>query len=147
MNTELHFRPANMNDADCLLLWRNDRATREASLYTGRVEVADHLKWLRSALNSDQKQIYIAEVNHRPVGTIRTDSEEDGLILSWTVAPKSRGKGIAQKMLNRFVEGCDKTLFAQIKVSNIASQKVAERAGFTLQDVKEGVLFYQRSAD
>ncbi|REG85000.1 GNAT family N-acetyltransferase [Marinomonas pollencensis] len=147
MKTELQLRPANMNDADCLLAWRNDRATREASLCTARVEVADHIKWLRSAISNDQQRLYIAEVNHRAVGSIRADREGECWILSWTVAPRSRGKGIAQQMLKCFIEGCNETLLAQIKVNNIASQKVAVRAGFVLQDVQDGIFFYQRNAD
>lgn len=138
MNSKFFLRPATMSDADCLLEWRNDIVTRQASLSPERVEVASHLKWLKSTIHNEHRKLCIAELNHRAVGTIRADKDKDGWILSWTVAPKSRGKGIAQKMLNAFIQGFDGVLLAQIKATNIASQKVAERAGFTLIEKSEG---------
>ncbi|MGB3385634.1 MAG: GNAT family N-acetyltransferase [Marinomonas sp.] len=145
MNSELFLRPATMADADCLLEWRNDLATRKASLSAGRVEVADHLKWLRNTIHNDQRRLQIAELNHRAVGTIRADLDPEGWLLSWTVSPKARGKGVAQKMLDCFILELDGTLLAQIKATNIASQKVAERAGFALEEARAGILYYRKA--
>lgn len=144
MNTDLHLRPATMSDADALLEWRNDAATRQSSLSTERVEVADHLKWLKASLHSEERRLVMAEVNHHLVGTIRADVSQDGWCLSWTVAPRSRGKGIALKMLNAFIKTFNAPLYAQVKATNIASKKVAERAGFHLVKKEDGVLYYHR---
>lgn len=145
IDSTLSLRPSTMNDADLLLEWRNDITTREASLTTAFVEMQSHCIWLQATLDNPQRRLYIAEYQHQSVGTIRADMDGKGWLLSWTVAPLFRGQGIAHKILNTFIEGYDCPLFAHIKVTNIASIKVAERADFRLLKKSAGVLFYQKN--
>ena len=68
------FRPAVMADADLLLAWRNDSATRSQSINTDIVERSAHLAWLKSSLSTPNRQLSIAEVEGKPVGTVRADT-------------------------------------------------------------------------
>lgn len=127
-------RNATMNDAEILLKWRNDAATRSASHNVEEVKFDDHLIWLEATLSNSMRQLLIAEDKGRPVGCVRIDREPSGAELSWTVDPESRGNGIAKRMLqlviNSFPHGS--LLRAEIKVENTASLKVALAAGMIL---------------
>lgn len=124
-----------MNDAEMLLRWRNDPATRAASVNTDPVSPDDHVKWLSDVMNDPRQLLFIAEQNE-PVGTVRIDlSDGDSRFhgeLSWTVNPDYRGRGSGKEMVSRIARG--HRLFARIKQDNHASQKIAEAAGFVLEE-------------
>jgi RimJ/RimL family protein N-acetyltransferase len=143
MAIPLRLRPVQMTDAECLLAWRNDTATRKASHNQGVIGLEAHITWLSNSLNkSDQRLLWIAEIDGVAVGTCRADRVENAWELSWTVAPEARGKGFAHQMLSKLVHYFDEPLVAQVKPDNIASIKVAERLGFVLDKQENGVLFY-----
>lgn len=143
MTDSLSLRPVEMADADLLLLWRNDPETRQASHNSDEVMLESHLTWLEASLGfPEQRRLWIAEIDGVAVGTCRADRAENVWELSWTVAPDARGKGVAHQMLSKLVHYFDEPLAAQVKVGNIASIKVAERAGFALDKQEHGVLFY-----
>jgi len=140
----LILRLASIKDADCLFEWRNDPDTRKASHSTERIEVADHMQWLKASLYNPNRRLYVAEKKHVPVGTVRADFDNGTWTLSWSVSPRYRGKGIASQMLALAVEEFNEPLAAEVKAQNIASIKVAQRTGFILQQEQEGVLYFQR---
>ncbi|WP_137169149.1 GNAT family N-acetyltransferase [Marinomonas sp. FW-1] len=143
MAIPFRLRPAEMKDAEFLLAWRNDPATREASHNQDVIGLDDHIKWLSNSLNKpDLRLLWIAEMDGLAVGTCRADRLEYAWEVSWTVAPEARGKGIAHQMLSKLVHSFNEPLVAQVKPDNIASMKVAERAGFVLDKQENGVLFY-----
>ena len=143
MTDRVNLRPAEMKDAETLFMWRNDPETRQASHNTDEVTLASHLVWLESSLGDlSKRRLWIAEVDGVAVGTCRADRMAGVWELSWTVAPSARGKGIAHQMLSKLVLYFEEPLVAQVKVGNIASIKVAERAGFVLDKQEQGMLFY-----
>ncbi|MBU1296152.1 MAG: GNAT family N-acetyltransferase [Gammaproteobacteria bacterium] len=148
MTDRVNLRPAEMKDAETLFVWRNDPETRKASRNSDEVIFESHLAWLDSSLsNTSKRLLWIAEVNGVAVGTCRADRVENAWELSWTVAPEARGKGFAHQMLSKLVHYFDEPLVALVKVGNIASMKVAERAGFVLkQDTEQegDILLYTR---
>lgn len=115
-----------MDDADLLFAWRNDPETRANSISTAEVAWADHLAWLSSSIQSRRCRLLIAEEAGTPVGTLRID---DGRQLSWTVAPNARGTGVGKRMVSLVAR---RGHSARIKRGNIASQRIAEAAGFRL---------------
>lgn len=146
MKDKVNLRQATMADAEDLLTWRNDIETRKASHNMDMVSLASHLTWLESSLNKPaQRRLWVAEFNGVPVGSCRTDKVDDAWELSWTIAPESRGKGLAKQMLSALLNKLDKPLLAQVKVENVASMKVAETLGFVLEKEDDGVLFYRYS--
>ncbi|NLQ17687.1 GNAT family N-acetyltransferase [Marinomonas sp. M1K-6] len=143
MTKQLILRPAEMADADLLLLWRNDVETRQASHNTDEVVLSSHLIWLEASLSKpDQRRLWVAEMMGKAVGTCRADRVENRWELSWTVAPEARGKGVAHQMLSVLVSYLDGPLVAQVRSDNMASIKVVERAGFAFDKEESGVLYY-----
>jgi RimJ/RimL family protein N-acetyltransferase len=124
----MKLRPATLDDAALLLEWRNDLLTREASVNTEPVSWDSHVAWLRASLGNPRRKLLIAEIE-RPVGTVRIDYGEE-TELSWTVAPDARGRRLGKAMVLAAVpEG---QVIAHIKHDNVASQRIAEAAGFRL---------------
>ncbi|QUX97221.1 N-acetyltransferase [Marinomonas sp. CT5] len=143
MTISFQLRPANRNDAERLLVWRNDPQTRQASHHGEVISLEAHMAWLEKSLKSpDQRRLWVAEMNGKAVGTCRADRVENAWELSWTVAPESRGQGVAHQMLSQLMPLFNEPLSAQVKIGNIASVKVAERVGFVLDKQEQGVLFY-----
>ncbi|MQW87734.1 GNAT family N-acetyltransferase [Sinorhizobium saheli] len=120
----MEFRRVTIEDARLLFEWRNDPETRRMSRDTSELTWDNHLAWLSRRLEQDDHGLYIAALDGSPVGTVRIDKDE----ISYTVAPEHRCKGIGEAMLI-----AAKNLFgpkiAEMKRNNIASAKVAERAG------------------
>ncbi|AEF55971.1 GNAT family N-acetyltransferase [Marinomonas posidonica] len=145
MSALLILRPAKMSDSDDLLTWRNDSLTRQASHSMDPVSAADHQRWLEASLKATkQRRLWIAEFNECAVGTCRADKLEHAWLLSWTVAPGARGKGLAHQMLQAMLSQFDEPLEAQVKLGNQASIHVAQKAGFRLIKEEHGVLFFYR---
>lgn len=97
---EVTVRAATLGDAELLWQWRNDPATRENSRSHEPVPLESHLAWLQASLAREDRQLLVGEVAGGPVGTVRWDLETAGeWEVSITVAPDSRGRGIAAGLL------------------------------------------------
>jgi RimJ/RimL family protein N-acetyltransferase len=146
MPADIALRPATLRDADLLLQWRNDPATRAASHSTAAVDRDEHLAWLRESLASAERQLYIAEERGAPVGTVRADLANGAWNLSWTVAPQARGRGVAKRMVALLASRIPAPIRAEVKAANKASARIAEHAGMTLESESAAVLHYARPA-
>ena len=137
-------RPATMDDADALLAWRNDPATRALSHNKANVEPHVHMEWLARSLASPDRRLLIAERTGVPVGTVRADLSNGVYELSWTVAPQARGQGVAKEMVAMAAAQIKETIRAQVLRGNEASVQVALNAGMKLQQEVGGVLYFER---
>ena len=127
---ELILRNATMDDAAMLLDWRNDEETRKQSFNTDVVPLENHLKWLTAVFANPSRQLFVAEAEGVPAGTIRADKDTDGSSeLSWTVAPEMRGRGIGKAMLVAACELLSGDLTTQVKTENAASMSMALSVG------------------
>ncbi|PXY38120.1 acetyltransferase [Prauserella flavalba] len=132
-------REAGVGDAELLLSWRNDPETRRWSRTTDVVALADHVRWLENVLASADRLLFVAEKDG-PVGTVRFDLVSDAPEGTWevsiTVAPESRGKGLAGAILaagerelrRREPARC---VLASVHEDNAASVALFRKAGYT----------------
>ena len=140
----LVLRRASIADGHLLYVWRSDPATRAASHQTGPIELAAHLAWLASALANPRRDIYIAEADGRPVGTVRVDRDPEAAEISWTVAPEARGRGVGSRMVAMAAAAIAGPIRAEIKPDNGASIRIAEAAGMQLDREDGGILHFRR---
>ena len=125
-------RPATMEDADLLFLWRNDPETRKNSHTTEEVPYDNHVAWLRSSLTNSRRRLLIA-IADVPIGTVRydwQDQQNQAVELSWTIAPEHRGKGFGTIMVAEAVKDYHGNIMAEIKSSNAPSIAIARKNGF-----------------
>lgn len=140
-------RPATFEDWAMLLTWRNDPVTRFNSITQDPVEAEAHKKWLQATLDNSDRELYVAEQDSNPVGTLRCDKQGTGeYLLSWTIAPEYRGKGLGTDMLKTFLADRTGTYLAQILEDNIGSIRMVEKNGFTLlgTDISDLPLLYRK---
>ncbi len=76
------------------------------------------------------------------------DAEAREMELGYLVAPAARGRGVGAEMLRQltawaFTEGQAMRVYLIINVTNVASQRVAVRAGYTLEGVLRSTYFKQ----
>jgi GNAT superfamily N-acetyltransferase len=146
----LAVRAAGLDDAQRLWEWRNDEQARANSRSHDPVPLDAHLRWLRSSLQRPDRHLLVAEVDGEAVGTVRWDLVAAGeWEVSITVAPQSRGQGLAAPMLEAAqawlvrdgaeasTEGPDPsvddrpTMFlAAVHTSNTASRRLFLGAGY-----------------
>jgi RimJ/RimL family protein N-acetyltransferase len=137
-------RPATIDDADALLAWRNDPATRALSHNNDAVERNDHMDWLARSLANPDRRLLVAERDGVPVGTVRADLSNGVYDLWWTVAPQARGQGVAKDMVAMAAALIRGTIRAQVLRGNEASVQVALHAGMKLVQESGGVLYFER---
>lgn len=142
----LVLRRASIADGHLLFGWRADPVTRAASHQTGPIELATHLAWLASALADPRREIYIAEADGIPVGTVRVDREPDAAEISWTVAPEARRRGLGSRMVAMAAASIPGPIRAEIKPDNRPSIQIAAAAGLQLEREEGGTLHFRRGA-
>lgn len=140
---EFMFRSATAADANPLFRWRNDPATRAASLESSEVVWDDHVAWLTQSLVSENRRLLVAELDGEPVGTVRFDRQEAGWAMSWTVAPERRGQGLGGRMVRAAAENFGAPLSAVVLSGNVASRKIAAAAGFVQVEVTADRTFWK----
>lgn len=140
----ISLRKVTYEDWPMLLEWRNDEETRKNSHSTEPVTESSHKTWLNKVLADPSTQLFIAEENGIPVGTTRADFHKplNDYLLSWTIAPNARGKGIGKLMVKAMADRLNGKMRAEIKSGNIASVKIAEFAGLSYKKEENQVLFF-----
>ena len=144
-NDAIRLRPATVQDADLLLRWRNDPETRNASHNTAEIQREEHIAWLTNTLNNSNRQLYVAEENGIPVGTVRADLSAGEYKLSWTIAPNARGRGVAKQIVALLASQISGAIRAEVKAGNTVSARIAEHAGMEFIHEADGVLHYRRA--
>lgn len=139
----IDFRRISALDCDILYKWANDDLVRKNAFNSEKIEYNIHKKWFYNKLNSNSSYIYIILLNRMPVGQIRIDIENTYGVISYSIDSKYRDKGIGTKAMklisNRIKKDCTvlKELVGRVKIENISSQRVFEKAGFSKENPSE----------
>ena len=146
-NEQIWSRPVNLGDSKEILLWRNDRVSRENFKNQDIVSQKEHQVWLEKKLNSSSSSLIMFGRDEIKIGIVRLDIEQEYIDVSINLNPNERGKKLGKKMLKtseRYLNESlkEKKLRAEILKRNIPSQKVFERAGYKLESTKSNMLIY-----
>jgi len=131
----IRVRRAVAGDADLLLEWANDPATRAASLSSGSIARSEHVAWLDRVVGDQRTGLWIGFVGERPVGQVRVALDEagDGEV-SISVAPGERGHGLAVPLLEAGLNAATDLgvteFVAHVRPENEPSRRLFDRAGF-----------------
>jgi spore coat polysaccharide biosynthesis predicted glycosyltransferase SpsG/RimJ/RimL family protein N-acetyltransferase len=134
---DLKVRPATTADAETLLRWRNDPATRQGSRDPSELTPDRHAAWLARALRSPDRQLLVAADDAGEVGTVRWDrAAPDEWEVSITVATERRGRSLSGRLLRAGEEWlaehhpATNTMLATVHESNVASQRLFASCGY-----------------
>ena len=134
--TDIALREATLDDAELLLTWRNDPATRRNSFTSDVIDFAQHRKWLRQKLAArDQTRIWILMADGSPAGQIRYDLKDDVAEISFSIDVRYRGRGLGTELLRLTAPKACRELGASavrgfVNWTNTPSIRAFERAGF-----------------
>ncbi len=131
----LTVRDASMGDCLQLLRWRNDPATRAVSRTTEAIGLDAHAPWLERTLERHDRELFIAQVKGRPVGMVRFDADGSAWEVSINLAPETRGRGFARKVLSEaealfFRRHPGSSVMAFVRAENAPSMRLFDRAGY-----------------
>ena len=131
----LSLRKVNKKDESLLFNWANDSDVRKWSFNKKTITLDKHKIWFEGKLSNKNVLIWILEDENMPAGMVRLEKEGSSILLNYLIAPKSRGKKLASKMLDMAMKELN-TYWKNVKVlaytlpNNIASIKSLENAGF-----------------
>jgi spore coat polysaccharide biosynthesis protein SpsF len=132
---ELVLRPANEDDAERLLAWRNDDDAVRWSITGRAVDRCEHATWLPRVLRDPARRTWIGEVDGIPLGMVRVDVRSGTGTVSVAVDPERRGHGAGTALLRALDD--ELSLDCQVVVrralvhpANTASLRIFERAGY-----------------
>ena len=141
----LSIRNVLMEDREIVFEWRNDAVTREMFRNSDLVNWEQHCEWFANVMNSNENCLLICECeNKEPIGVTRFDVNGSSASVSLNLSPTVRGRGFSTKCLMLAVDHFKSrhrkvsTLFAEIKMINVASLKTFEKIGFKLINERDG---------
>ncbi|WP_051203351.1 UDP-2,4-diacetamido-2,4,6-trideoxy-beta-L-altropyranose hydrolase [Hugenholtzia roseola] len=141
----IQLRKANIDDMKLYFDWVNDIEVRQNSINTEPIAWENHQRWFLNKLQSEETKFYVFEIESNPIGQLRIDFEDNFGLIDYSVDTQYRGLGLGKLMVKNALEELKMSnksiqLKAQVKKTNIASFKVFEQLGFTLEE-QENELF------
>lgn len=127
-------RKAKKEDKQTTFLWANDAVVRENSFHTELIPYEIHSAWFEKKILDTNCDYYICEVDKKPAGWVRFDTQENHTTVGFLIDKEYRGKKLASTFLknccDEFRKKSVNTICAYIKKDNKASIKSFEKAGF-----------------
>jgi len=146
----LEYRKPIPDDCRMVYDWICDPLTRANSYGPPPENYAAHETWFmnRIAQGTGLYLVFFAKnADHDPIGQVRVDVKDEGLVVGILTAPAHRGKGYASEMLRMLADlhhqgqFGNQPLRAWIMDRNMPSRKAFEAAGFRYHSssVPEGI--------
>ena len=141
VTTHLHAISLTLRRAtaqDCRLVWEwaNDPEVRAASFSSDLIPWESHMRWYSAKLNDRNCFLFVvADEGGKPLGQIRFEMTGLGGVVSLSLAPQSRGKGLGPALIVRgteqfFAQSNARIAHAYIKAENPVSVTAFEKADF-----------------
>lgn len=133
----MKIKTRDVNDSDLSLLfkWANDPETRKQSFNSKEITWETHSQWFQEKVDNPNCFFHLFTADSIPAGIVRIEKSEQ-TIISVTVAPDQRGKGLGCQLIktacNKFWSSNINPIFAYIKKENSGSVKAFEKAGFII---------------
>lgn len=129
-----------------ILKLRNKSYVRVASLNSKKITYKNHILWIEN-FKKNKNKLFLVKKNHRNIGYIRGEKDNDFLNVSWALDKKYHGYGYMSKALKIVTERPRDNISkfkALILKKNIASIKVAQKNGFKLAYIKSTFYVYHK---
>lgn len=141
-------RNVEPKDIDVLYTWRNEREVRKNSFTSDIIPYSDHQKWFEKCLSDPDIDIFIYYFGNEMFGQTRLNFNENKVIISYSIDEKYRGRGFGKIMIRDVMEKVIEThpetrfIIGQVKLHNLASQKIFEKLDFYIDEKSETYCVY-----
>jgi RimJ/RimL family protein N-acetyltransferase len=144
-------RKAELKDSKTIFEWRNDQLTRAMSHATNIIDWKEHSTWFVSSLENKNRLLLLCENKNdsKKIALVRFDVICPRALVSINLAPDMRGKGISKQCLCGSIASFKsefpqvRVLDAEVKLKNIASQRLFESVGFFFVGNDVDTRFYE----
>jgi RimJ/RimL family protein N-acetyltransferase len=140
----LSFRKATESDSDLYFEWVNDPLVREQSYNSNYIEKKQHFSWFLEKLKDESFHFYVFQnQNNQNIGQVRIQKIKDSnAIIGVSVDLSHRGFGYGSSMLKLassdfLLATPNITINAYIKLENLTSKIIFEKAGFEFKGLVE----------
>jgi RimJ/RimL family protein N-acetyltransferase len=132
----ISLRPATIEDAEAVFLWRNSPFIVARGSFQKTVAWEEHLQWFRETVVGSQRKMLIVLVNGEPVGQVRFDRvDDDTMAISVYLIETHTGRALGVDAIRK---GCDMqfrdssvaTIMACVREDNGAALSGFRKAGF-----------------
>ena len=129
-------RDVHSDDSELLFNWANDDIVRINSISTDKIEMKNHLSWLKNKISHVDTIMYIGEFQHLPIGQIRFDLIDGRFYVDYSIDKKYRKKGLGSILVRNGLKkiyelyGNKYIIEAHVKHTNIASWMVFKKNCF-----------------
>ena len=121
---------------------RNKSYVRKYSLNNEIIEFDNHKLWLKKYLKKNIINLILFK--KQKVGYIRLEKNKKLIDCSWAILKKFQGNNFASNGLQ--VSTKKKTKYrALIKINNVASKKVADKANFVLKSIRNNIQYFYKN--
>ncbi|MGK0364014.1 MAG: UDP-2,4-diacetamido-2,4,6-trideoxy-beta-L-altropyranose hydrolase [Saprospiraceae bacterium] len=144
LEQELHCKLRKTTADDLLIYfkWANEPQTRLQSFSSKPIALSEHQNWFKTKISSPTCHLYLLEYKGIPAGQIRFDIKKRA-VLSYSIAPEARGKGLSTYLLKKGVEQFKKDrqqkvpIIGFVKEQNIPSNQAFTKLGYQRSQAAE----------
>lgn len=139
------------DDLEMLWRWRNDPHTRRMEREPDYIPRETYFTWLRIVDSSAARRIYVAAVADGAIGHCELAMRPNGAAdIGINLNPDYRGRGLAAAVIDAGIAAARAdlgfhTVWAEIRMENLPSQRAFARAGFTIRQVGAETMMMCRS--
>ncbi len=134
LSSEFSMQEMNATHLNSLYQWQLEPNARTFSRNKTVPSYADHSKWFRQSLLSQNRRMWMILVSNIPAGYVRLDSDDDNNIeeVSILISEKFRGIGLARFAIESAKnERRYSNLLAYVEADNVDSLNLFKACGFT----------------
>lgn len=133
---KIHFRAANISDAEIYYKWINDKIVRKQSFNSDIIKWDEHFDWFKDKISDPRYYFYIFHNEKNNIGQVRIQKiDNKNSIIGVSIDENFRGYGYGAKILeiacnDHLRKIPDIIINAYIKQENKISKLIFEKAGF-----------------
>lgn len=128
-----------------LLKLRNKNYVIENSFTNKKILTKEHHNWILKFLENKHNNLFLIQNKKKNIGYIRFEQNKLKKNISWALLKKFHNKGIISKNLKTLTSNKNIKYSARIKKKNIASLKMAFKAGFIKDRVRGDTVFLRKN--
>lgn len=149
-NSSIRTRVATPEDEELILRWANDPIVRKNGFSEQAISDSDHHIWYtRQVAANPHKRFFIVQTeDDLDIGQVRFEQVESGWEVHYSLSVIARGLGLSRKVLRVSIDALFREigavpLIGKVKKSNLASIRVFEGLGFSMEDQGANLLYFR----